>query len=178
MEFGTELNKRTISVYGFSKSFSIAGLRAGLLYCSNQDVFDKLVEFSQVDSTIGGISSISQIAAIACLDKAYYRVDEFITVLTQNRDYALKRLESMPGIKCHKPTATFVLFPDITETGMKATELVEYLHNEFKIALVPGGERFFGPGSEGHIRICLATSPEILTEGLDRLERGLNSLMK
>ncbi len=176
MEFGPELNQRTITVYGFSKSFGIAGLRAGLVYCSNSDVFDQIVKASEVDSTIGGIASISQIAAIACLEKSFYRVDEFISVLTENRDYALARLSKMPGITCHKPTATFVLFPNIEATGLKAVDLVEYLRSNFKVALVPGGERFFGPGSEGHIRICLATSHEILKEGLDRLEQGLNAL--
>jgi cysteine-S-conjugate beta-lyase len=34
-------------------------------------------------------------------------------------------------------------------------------------------EKFFGPGSEGHVRLCFATSHAILKEGLDRLERGL-----
>ena len=40
-----------------------------------------------------------------------------------------------------------------------------------------GGEQFFGPGSEGRIRICFATSRAILTEGLDRLEKGIAMLM-
>ena len=52
----------------------------------------------------------------------------------------------MPGIKCHKPQATFVIFPDITETGMDPVELVELLKTKYKLAIVPGGERFFGPG--------------------------------
>ena len=33
-----------------------------------------------------------------------------------------------------------------------------------------------GPGSAGHIRICLATSHEILEEGLNRLEKGLRAI--
>ncbi len=47
-----------------------------------------------------------------------------------------------------------------------------------KLAVVSGGEQFFGPGSEGYIRICFATSREILEEGLNRLEEGLHMLIK
>ena len=177
LEFGPERNKRTLTVYGFSKTFGVAGLRIGCVYATNQENYDKLVEASMVDSTIGGINLLSQVAGIACLEKGFYRVDQFVQQITENRDYALQRIAAMPGIKCHKPQATFVIFPDITETGMDPVELVELLKTKYKLAIVPGGERFFGPGSEGHVRICLATSHEVLEEGLNRLEACLKDLM-
>lgn len=176
LSLGNERNSRTLSVYGFSKSFGIAGLRAGCVYCTDPENFQKIVEASEVDSTIGGISSLSQVAGMACLDQCYYWVEAFIEQITRNRDYALERIEKMPGITCHKPQATFVIFPDITGTGKPAEELVEFLRQEHRVAIVPGGDKFFGPGSEGHVRICLATSHEVLKEGLDRIERGLCSL--
>lgn len=177
VSLGAEKNKRTISVFGFSKSFGIAGLRMGCVYCQDKELFDRIVEKSLVETTIGGVSSLSQIAGITCLEKCYYWVDEFVEQMYKNRNYALERISKMPKIKCSKPDATFVIFPDISELGMEAVEFVEYLKNNFKLAIVPGGERFFGPGSEGHIRICLATSHEVLKEGLDRLEKALKSLV-
>lgn len=176
VSLGDELNARTLSVFGFSKSFSIAGLRAGCVYCQNKELFDRVVEASEVDTTIGGISSLSQVAGMACLDRCYYWVDDFMKHIQKNRDYALERMEAMPGIHCHKPRATFVLFPDISELSMPAKRFADYVYKEFKLSIVPGGARFFGPGSEGHIRICLATSHEILEEGLNRLEAALRSL--
>lgn len=175
---GKARNKRTLSVFGFSKSFGIAGLRAGCIYCQDEDIFEKLVEASLVNTTIGGISSLSQIAAIACLDKCYGWLDQFVAHLQSNRDYALERLNQIPGVKCYRPQATFVIFPDVSELPMSSEELVEYLKKEEKLAIVPGGKQFFGPGSEGHVRICLATSREILKEGLDRMERGIRKLVK
>lgn len=169
---------KVLSVFGFSKSFGIAGLRAGCVYCTDKKAFDRLVEASAVETTAGGISSLSQVAAKACVDECYPWLDEFCGFLTKNRDYALERLRAMPGVTCHTPQATFVLFPDISGTGMEAVALTEYLKKEYKVALVPGGRQFFGPGSEGHIRICIATSPGILKEGLDRMEAGLKALRK
>ena len=176
LKFGAERNRRTMSVFGFSKSFGIAGLRAGCIYGTDEALFAKMVDASLVDTTIGGISSLSQVAAMACLDKAYYWVDGFVQKMKENRDYALARIGNMPGISCYVPSATFVLFPDITGTGMEAEKLVDFVRDEYKLAIVPGGAKFFGPGSEGHIRICLATSHEILEEGLNRLERALNEI--
>jgi aspartate/methionine/tyrosine aminotransferase len=169
-------NHRVLSVYGFSKSFAIAGLRAGCIYCSTREHFDRMVDVSAVMTTAGGISSLSQIAAKICMDKCYYWNEAFVAQMKKNRDYALSRIEKMPGINCHKPEATFLLFPDISATGMDSAALVEYLEKEVRLALVPGTPKFFGPGAAGHVRICLSTSEGILEEGMNRLEKGLVKL--
>lgn len=176
LHFGTERNARTLTVYGFSKTFGLAGLRIGCVYTMNQEMYDRVVKASLVDTTIGGIDALSQIAGEAALKYGFPRVDAFRAQIAENRDYALARIEKMPGIKCHKPQATFVLFPDITGTGWDPVELIDVLKEKYRVALVPGGARFFGPGSEGHIRICLSTSHEVLEEGLNRLEACLNDI--
>lgn len=176
LHFGAERNARTLTVYGFSKTFGLAGLRIGCVYTMNQEMYDRVVKASLVDTTIGGIDALSQIAGEAALKYGFPRVDAFRAQIAENRDYALARIEKMPGIKCHKPQATFVLFPDITGTGWDPVDLIDMLKEKYRVALVPGGARFFGPGSEGHIRICLSTSREVLEEGLNRLEACLNDI--
>ena len=176
LHFGAERNARTLTVYGFSKTFGLAGLRIGCVYTMNQEMYDRVVKASLVDTTIGGIDALSQIAGEAALKYGFPRVDAFRAQIAENRDYALTRIEKMPGIKCHKPQATFVLFPDITGTGWDPVDLIDVLKEKYRVALVPGGARFFGPGSEGHIRICLSTSHEVLEEGLNRLEACLNDI--
>ena len=174
---GNERCKRVMSVFGFSKSFGIAGLRAGCIYTTNEELFQGMVDKSAVMTTAGGIASISQIAGMACMDKCYYWVDEFLTHLKGNRDYAVERLNKMPGLKAYAPQATYLLYVDIREFGMTSVEFTDYMKEKVNLAVVSGGEQFFGPGSEGRIRICFATSRGILTEGLDRLEKGIAMLM-
>lgn len=171
-----ELNHRVLSVYGFSKSFSIAGLRAGCVYAAEKTIFDRIVERSDVMSTAGGIDALSQLAAKICMDKCYPWNEAFVSYMRGNRDYAISRIEKMPGIVTNHPDALFMLFPDITGTRMNSAAIAEHLKTKYKLAIVPGTAEFFGPGAEGHIRICLATSREVLTEGLNRLELGLRSL--
>ncbi len=174
LALGAEKNQRTLSVFGFSKSFGVAGLRIGCIYAPNKEIFDRLVAKSAVMTTAGGISSLSQIAGMACLDKSYYWVEKFLEHLKGNRDYALERINKMPGLSCHMPFATYLLYINIEGTGMEGQEFVDYMLEHGKLALVPGTEKFFGPGSRGHARLCFATSREMLTEGLNRMEAALN----
>lgn len=176
LHLGNARNRRTLSVFGFSKSFGIAGLRAGCVYCQDPELFERVAAASLVDTTIGGIDALSQVAGQACVERCYYWVDEFMAHVTKNRDYALERLNAMPGVTCYKPQATFVIFPDISGVGMEAEQFVKYLLEKHKVSIVPGGAKFFGPGSAGHVRICLATSREVLAEGLDRMEKGIREL--
>lgn len=171
-------NHRVLSVYGFSKAFSIAGLRAGCIYCDSAEAFQRLVDESAVMTTAGGIASVSQIAIKICMEQCYYWNEAFVAQMEHNRDYALERIAKMPGITCEKPDATFLLFPNIRGTGMDSAALVEHLEKSVKLALVPGTPKFFGPGAAGHLRICLSTSHEILEEAMNRLEKGLQLLVK
>ena len=173
LSLGKELNKKTLSVFGFSKSFGVAGLRAGCLYANDAKVFESLLETAEVRTTAGGITSLSQMAGMACLDSCGYWVSAFLEHLEANRDYAYERICAMPNITCRKPQATYLMFIDISETGLDSQTFANRLKEEGKLALVPGTPRFFGPGAEGHVRMCIATSRKILTEALDRLETWL-----
>jgi aspartate/methionine/tyrosine aminotransferase len=93
--------------------------------------------------------------------------------LEQQRDYALGRLNAMPGVHCHAPQGTFVVFPDVSAYQLDPEDMVHDLLHKHRVAVVPGSPQFFGPGASGHVRIAFATSRRVLREGLDRLEVGL-----
>ena len=82
----------------------------------------------------------------------------------------------MNGVRCHVPEGCYVVFPDVSSLNMESTEIVERLRKEHAIAVVPGSPRFFGPAAAGHLRISFATSRAILSEGLDRLDKGLAAI--
>lgn len=169
---------KTITVYGFSKSFGLAGLRAGLIIAPHKDMYDKLYAVSEMQSTAFGMTTISQIAAQTALEDCWYWVDEFVEHLSTVRDYAVNRLNSIDGVSCRTPEGTYVLFPNITAFGMSSEEMADYLLKEAKVAVVPGAAKWFGPGAEGHIRLCFSTSHEIVKEALNRIEKALSKLWK
>lgn len=175
---GNERCHRVMSVFGYSKSFGLAGLRVGCVYTTNDDAFDKLVEASDVMSTAGGATSISQVAAIAAMNDSRDWGKEFIKHLTENRDYAVNFINNnIPQLHAYRPKATYLLYVDIKDLNCTAVELVDFLKKEVKLSVVPGGHNYFGDQSEGHVRICIATSKGILHEGLNRLKLGVEKFV-
>lgn len=176
---GNERCKRVLSVFGFSKSFGLAGLRIGCVYANDDALFQKLIDASDVLSTAGGATSVSQIAAIAAMNDAQDWLSEFIDHVTGNRDYAVEYINNqIPFLQAYQPQSTFLLYVDISKLQMSGVEFVEYLKKEVQLAIVPGGHQYFGDQSEGHVRICLATSKEILTEAMQRLKKGVEMIIK
>jgi aspartate/methionine/tyrosine aminotransferase len=163
-----EAKKKSFTVFGFSKSYGIAGLRIGAVLCNDQDLLDDFTEKSQFNSTIEGVSTLSQIAASVAIDKAKPWFNDFLTHLQHNRDLAHSMLSNSGILTPNLPEATFVIFPKI-ENGMSSDEFAQHVLKQGKVAIVPGSERWFGKGAEGHVRICFSTSREILTEGLQRI---------
>lgn len=163
-----EAAKKSFTVYGFSKSFGMAGLRIGAVLCNDQEILDDFTEKSNFNSTIEGVSTLSQIAGSVALEKAKPWYNQFLSHLQSNRDLAFNILTHSEILKPNLPEATFVLFPKI-ENGLSSEEFASHVLQYGKVAVVPGSERWFGKGAEGHIRICFSTSQEILEEGLNRI---------
>lgn len=175
---GNDRCNRVLSVFGYSKSFGLAGLRIGCVYTSDDKAFEKIIEASDVMSTAGGATSVSQVAAISAMNDARDWVKEFMHHLTENRNYAVDFInKNIPQLHAYKPQATYLLYVDIQDLHCTGVELVEFLKREVNLSVVPGGHNYFGDQSEGHIRICIATSKEILHEGLNRLKAGVEKFV-
>ncbi|WP_299175954.1 pyridoxal phosphate-dependent aminotransferase [uncultured Chryseobacterium sp.] len=163
-----EAKRKSFTVFGFSKSFGIAGLRIGAVLCNDQELLDDFTEKSNFNSTIEGVSTLSQIAASVAIDKAKPWFKDFLTHLQHNRDLAFRILSNSGILAPNSPEATFVIFPKILN-GLSSDAFAQHVLQHGKVAIVPGSERWFGKGAEGHVRICFSTSQEILTEGLNRI---------
>jgi cysteine-S-conjugate beta-lyase len=164
-----EIARQTVTVYGFSKNFALAGLRVGCLVCSNPLWREQIVEAADAPSTVFGVAVLSQVAAIAAINEGGPWLAEFRQHLQEQRDYTVQRLSAWPETKVNVPQGTYVIFPRPTHPHIE--ELVAEMKRSARVALVPGSARWFGPGAVGHLRICFATSRGILTEAFDRLDR-------
>lgn len=163
--------KKSFTVFGFSKSYGIAGLRIGAVLCNEEEILDDFTEKSQFNSTIEGVSTLSQIAASVAIEKAQPWFSEFLAHLQSNRDLAYTMLNNSEILVPNHPQSTFVIFPKINN-GYSSDAFAQHVLKEGKVSIVPGSERWFGKGAEGHVRICFSTSKEILTEGIDRIVRS------
>ena len=165
-----EIARNTVTVYGFSKNFALAGLRVGCLICSDPEWKKEIVAASDAESTVYGVSVLSQIAVVAALNDGREWLAQFVQHLQAQRDYVVGRLTRWPGVTVEPPQGTYVIFPDVRSLSDDSEMLCQQLREQARVALVPGAPRWFGPGASGHLRICFATSRRILQEAFDRLE--------
>ena len=57
---GPELNRRTVSCYGFSKGYALPGLRAGFLYALDKDAFAAVEQVA--NGSYGGVDYVTPVS--------------------------------------------------------------------------------------------------------------------
>lgn len=172
-ELGEEAARNTLTVYGFSKNFGLAGLRVGCLLCPDRALAARLADAAGAAQTISGVATLSQWAAVAAMEEAEPWLDAFVAHLDRQRRHLAERAARWPGIGFVMPQATFVALLDARAVDPDEEALCRRLREEARVALVPGSARWFGPGAAGHLRLSFATSRGILDEALDRIDRFL-----
>lgn len=165
--FSPEAAASTITVSGFSKTFSMTGWRLGTLMAAPP--IAKAIAGIQ-SQTSSNATTFAQYGALAAMQKwaqSMAAVQEMLTVFDRRRLRLLSGLESIRGIRCERAEGAFYLFPNIVELGIDAAAFAAQLLEEEKVAVVPGE----GFGAPGYIRLSYAVSDEVIEKGLERLER-------
>lgn len=165
-----EMRGKTILINGLSKSHSMTGWRIGLIFAPEY-ITKQMLKVHQYNATCA--SSISQYAALEALrnglDDPLVMKDEY----KKRRDYVYDRIKSM-GLDCVIPSGAFYIFPSIKKFNLPSFDFALRLVKEAGVAVVPGDA--FSPFGEGYIRISYAYSMDVLEEGLNRMEKFINSI--
>ncbi|MCY6370573.1 pyridoxal phosphate-dependent aminotransferase [Clostridium ganghwense] len=163
-----DIKEKVVLVSGFSKMFSMTGLRLGYV-CACERLMGSIIKVHQYN--VSCAPSIVQWGAYEgiknCLSDVEYMKNEFIN----RRDYLYERLTAL-GFEVNLPMGAFYMFPSIKGFNMSSDEFCERALQEAKVAMVPGSA--FGNGGEGYIRISYSYSMEELQEALNRLEKWMS----
>ena len=162
-----DMYDRTLTINGFSKAFAMTGWRVGYA-CGPAEmisVMNKIHQYAIMCAPRQG-----QVAAAAALrmgrENGYEEVLRMRDSYDRRRRLMVDAFRSM-GLHCFEPYGAFYAFPSIKVTGMTSEEFCAGLLRKKNIAAVPGTA--FGPGGEGNIRCCYATSLEKLSVALERM---------
>ncbi|MGG7145074.1 pyridoxal phosphate-dependent aminotransferase [Clostridium nigeriense] len=157
-----------IYIGGFSKMFSITGIRVGFI--AAKDIF--LKEIGKVHQyNVSCTNSIGQYGVLEGLKYGLYNVDKMKNDFLKRKEYVESRLKEI-GIDFISPKGAFYIFPSIKKFNLTSEEFCESLLYKEKVACVPGSA--FGIGGEGYIRISYCYSIAELKDALDRLENFIN----
>ncbi|MCZ2128421.1 MAG: aminotransferase class I/II-fold pyridoxal phosphate-dependent enzyme [Anaerolineales bacterium] len=162
------LRQRTILLGGFSKGYAMTGWRIGYA-CAPADLMTGLLRVHQY--TIMSAPTTAQDAAIEALNVGEPHVQEMVAEYDRRRRLLVDGLNRL-GLTTFEPRGAFYAFPNIRASGMDDEAFAEALLREESVAVVPGNA--FGPGGEGFVRACYATSYEQIEEALRRIERFMS----
>ncbi len=155
--------ERTVTVNGFSKSFSMTGWRLGFA-CGPRDIMSQITKIHQF--AIMCAPTTSQFAAIEALKNCDEDVKNMMEEYNQRRRLMVSGFNKI-GLVCREPKGAFYAFPSIESTGMSSEEFCEKLLYTKNVAVVPGTA--FGKGGEGFIRASYCYSVEHIREAIRRI---------
>ncbi len=173
-----DLAPRTLVVNGFSKAFSMTGLRLG--YAAGPKEVIAGMQLIQDQST-SNASSVIQKGGLAALTGPTAPIDEMVKAFARRRLLMTGLLNKIPGVKCRLPDGAFYCFADVGELIGKSYKgamvsgsmrLSEILIDDFLVAAMPG-EVF---GAEGFIRFSFATGDANIERGIARFADFVSQL--
>lgn len=164
------MKERTLIALSFSKTFAMTGWRLGAVL-GPEKLMPKVERGAAGLQTPGFI----QKAGVAALKGPHSYVEEMLRDYQNIRDFVVSSLNEIPGIKCSKPEATLVVWPNIRGTGLSSARLAQLLLEKGRVAVGPGDR--FGPNGEGYLRISFTYKMETLREGISRIANTVKSLL-
>ncbi|MEW2623789.1 aminotransferase class I/II-fold pyridoxal phosphate-dependent enzyme [Streptomyces sp. NPDC048106] len=159
---------RGLSLTSASKGWNLAGLKAALALAGPEAAAD-LARLPEVAGD--GASHLAVIAHTAALREATGWLDALLAGIQANRRLLDALLaEHLPEVRVHPAEGTYLAWLDCRALGLGDDPAQVFL-DRGRVALSAGLP--FGTGGAGHVRLNLATSPEILTEGVRRMAAAL-----
>ena len=161
--------KSTVTVNGFSKSFSMTGWRLGY-FVADEEVIAQASKI--IDHTTSCASSISQAAGLVALQHGAAWEEKIRREFQYRRDILWEGLSASSGLVPIRSQGTFYMFCDISKTGLSSFDFASQLLEKQLVSVIPG-DAF---GAEGFVRFSFATSQEQIHKGIERIRSFLQEL--
>lgn len=173
-----DLLPRTIVINGFSKGFAMTGWRLG--YSVSPLPIAKACDTIQGQFT-SGANAFAQRGALHALQSSREACQQMVCAFRERRDFMVKALQQIPGLRFHVPEGAFYLFPEVkayfgksdgTHQIQHADDLAMYLLHKAHVSTVTGSAF----GEPDCIRLSYANSLEKLSLAMERIQEALKAL--
>jgi cystathionine beta-lyase len=169
LSLGADAESVSITVTAASKGWNIAGLKCAILISQNAEMNSKLANLAPAmhyrASLLGGFAT-----AVAFAEGGVW-LDTVIAQLDHNR-HLIKDLlaEKLPTVRYHIPQNSYLAWLDVESLNLGVDPSVTLIEKG-RVAFNPG--HAFGKQCDQYVRLNFATSPEIITEAIDRIARAV-----
>ncbi len=164
-----DMAERTITICGFSKTYSVTGWR--LAYTAAPAPITDAIKRVHDFLTVGAAHPM-QIAGVTALQLPQSYYTQLRDSYAAKRDILLSSLEKA-GFKCHRPDSAYYIMADISDFGFpNDTDFAMWLTKEVGVTPVPGSS-FYADKQLGHhmVRFAYPKREETLQAAADRLAK-------
>jgi cystathionine beta-lyase len=169
LSLGSDAESVSICVTAASKGWNIAGLKCAIIVSQNAEINTQLAKLAPAmhyrASLLGGFAT-----AVAFAECGVW-LDTVLAQLDHNR-HLIKELlaEKLPTVRYHIPQNSYLAWLDL-ESLQLGVDPSATLVEKGRVAFSPG--HGFGKQCDQYVRLNFATSPEIITEAIDRIARSI-----
>lgn len=167
-----DMFERTLVVDSLSKRFAMTGYRVGYAIGPEELVANMVKMQENIAACVPLPSQYAGIAAFTDCSEDDFIVREF----QARRDYLYQAINSIDGLSCIKPAATFYLYVNIDKLGLDSQSFAYKLLEKEQVAVVPGVT--YGDKYDNYFRIAYTMKIEVLEEAVERIRRFVEGLKK
>jgi aspartate aminotransferase len=165
---------RVISIFSFSKSHAMSGLRTGYIVTRAPLLQDRLPKLLRC--TINGVNSLAQWAALAAVKGSDSSTLAMRDEYCVRRDMLLAALRDIPGVRPFTPRGTFFIWAELDPSVYERLEVADADALSASLAddgigSAPGDA--FGPSYPDAIRFSFSCDTAMVREGSTRLREAL-----
>jgi cystathionine beta-lyase len=166
LDTGEAAQRVGYAVVSASKAFNLAGLKCAIMVTAAERTSAVVRGLPvEVEWRTGQLGLLAAVAAFS--EESDPWLDGLLRTLDENRELLEDLLASrLPGARYRIPDAGYLAWIDLTAMGWGENPARRIL-KDAKVALHFGPA--FGAEGAGHVRLNFGTSPEILTEAIDRI---------
>lgn len=172
----TDCAERIICIDSVSKRFSMCGARVGALICRNRNVIRETLKLSQARLCS---PTVEQYASLAAFGAPPSYLENVKAEYEKRRNFIVKALRSIPGVKCSRPNGAFYLIAQLPVEDAEDFAIFmlrDFNYNGETVMLAPA-EGFYESKDMGRdqVRIAYVLNTEDLGKACICLKEGLKA---
>jgi aspartate aminotransferase len=163
-----------ISIYSFSKSHAMSGLRIGYIATQAPILHDRIPKLLRC--TINGVNSLAQWAALAAINGPQDHLPMMQGEYLKRRDLMIAALSDIPGVRPFTPRGSFFIWAELDPSlyarlGVRDADELSSRLAEQGLGSAPGDA--FGKTCDDAIRFSFSCATRMVEEGSVKLREAL-----
>lgn len=165
---------RVVSIFSFSKSHAMSGLRTGYIVARDPVLQDRIPKLLRC--TINGVNSVAQWAALAAVTGSDRHIAEMRDVYHERRDILLRALSGIPGVRPFAPPGAFYVWVELDPSVYQRLEVADAdalatMLADQGLGCAPGDA--FGESCADALRFAFSCETSMVREGSVLLREAL-----